>query len=41
MCTVAHMYMRMHYTVDTGRLAQRVLTDLRPSGDDLVNSPAD
>lgn len=28
-------------TVDTGRLAQRVLTDLRPSKDDLVNSLAD
>jgi len=33
--------MSVHYTVDTGRLVQRVLTDLRPSEDDLVNSPAD
>lgn len=33
--------MDMHYTGDMERLVQRVLTDLRPSEDDLVNSPAD
>lgn len=41
MYPVVYTYMSMHYRVDMGRLVQRVLTDLRPSEDDLVNSPAD
>lgn len=36
-----YMHTSMHYRVDMGRLVQRVLTDLRLSEDDLVNSPAD